>query len=395
MSHRLLKYYGLLVGLSLLLKVPLAIYNFEYGFREHDFTLVNIDGLGYVQRAISGELDLRVGGHWLYELINMAVLQVSGPDHLYLAMSLLNILLSSLLPLALMPATRVFGLSDRMHERHFLLLSALLLFWPTSIWLSTQNLKDVLLSILFAAFVSLMVLAFTSRPGIALLSIGLAVLDLYLTFSLRSYLAVFMSLSVGVFVLAKYRSPAVLAGTALIGALIFASPFGGFILDFLSPERNWLLNAEAAAELQKELLENGEAGLTLATSPAAFATGLVRTVLNPFPRLMAENVHQVLLSLKTVCVTAFLGFVLLNLLRWRSPFRLLFVLLMTLPLTFFSIVQSYSGPRQVFSSIEVVFLLLLSYFLVTPRRTTLRFSLLAGMVLSMVLLLFTSKEFIG
>lgn len=392
----LLKWYISLVSLSLLIKIPLVLINYYYGFLLNDISLINRDGIVYVEKAVNGIVDIRIGGHWLYVYMNEIVYKYSLDEkHLYLWMSVINVMLSSLLPLVLLPALRIFKFDSQKEVTiTFVVFSILMLFWPTSLWISSQNMKDILIALLFSLYISIFILALNSKNklGFTIIIIaGIAVL--FLIFSVRSYLAVFMIGASFIYVFIKERQNVLLiTGFLVLFILIYVSPIGNYILSFLNPQNNWLLNPSIAKKVSQSYILQGENTLVVNFTMKDILVNLVRTIFNPFPKITWGNFYELLLTVRTIFISLFFYFFVINMINWKSRYKLFFVLNIFFPLLFYAVAESYSGPRQVFSSIEMIFLFLLPYFYVKNKsQFNLKFSLFWGMVITFGLFLVTSK----
>ena len=393
-TPRMLKWYAVLAMASLCLKLPLTLYAYEYGYLRGDRTLVSPDAFAYVAHAWDHQIDIRPLGHWLYDYLNGAVYSLA-PNHIsvYLVMTLGNVVLSMLLPLALWLAAPVLELDTAEREPYFIGVCALTLFWPTALWLSTQDLKDTLTALLVALFVAVFVRA-SARSGVKFLQrlglAGLGLIFLYLVFSVRSYLAVFLLLAAVTHLIVKERRVWSKAVVALVLVALALSPIGQALMTFSHPDKNWLLNPALAAE---EGIGQGGAGVKINTTPMAMLLELPRTLINPVPTIGLTNVDDVLTVARSVFLCYTLWFFVSRLWRWRSPYKLFFILCLLLPLAFYAYIPTYSGPRQDFSSgIDLMFLFLLPLFVLRGLRDrTLGVSLVVGSVASTGGLLYTAK----
>ena len=397
MTLNMLKwYFGLALG-SLCLKVPLALYVYEYGYLQDNKMLASADSFDYVIHAQNNTIDVRLFGHWLYDYLNECVYNIA-PHHIptFLVMQMLNIGLSLLLPLALWPAAQGLDMVTSERKTYFIGLCALLLFWPNALWLSTQNLKDVLTAFLVALFFSVFVRATrTVRTGPATL-IGLALVGiglLYLIFSLRSYLAAFLLLAVIVHLFVKERRIWVKTFTAIAIVALLMSPIGQGVLAFASPNQNWLLNPAVAEEINQGQAQSGHDAFVINRTPFALLMAVPKTIISPYPSIQLNSINDLLEVLRSVflCFTVF--FFIVSFCQWKSPLKLFFGLCLLLPLIFYLIAPDYSGPRQFFSSgIDIVFLLLFPLFLLHKWQSRiLGASLGIGALLSNAGLIFTSK----
>ncbi|MFQ5485135.1 MAG: hypothetical protein ACE5DO_07360 [Desulfobacterales bacterium] len=361
---------------------------------EKDFNLIGSDGWAYAEYGRLGIGPVIMGGHWLYNYVNHLVYRIlPGEEHLYLNMSLLNICLSLLLPVALIPISRIFKMDQPEYDKYFKYLILFFLFWPTAIILSTQNLKDTLLALMFCSYLSLCYLSLHAKTLTRSIIYILLIMGLlYLIFVLRSYLAVFMVAgAMGLSVLVKKKAfylPFFLGG---IVALFF-SPIGEYVMDFVSYENNWLINPDA---LLHKNIERAAEGLPPATINMGFRNifiDFIRLPLMPFPGINTTNIYEYLLMLKTTLVCIFSWFFIWKFIQWDSKYKWFLGLNAILPWGFYSIWRGLSGARQTFASMDILFLLMLSYFLATNQnRGLLTRSYIFGIAGLIAMFVYTSR----
>jgi hypothetical protein len=312
-------------------------------------------------------------------------------------MTLFNVALSLLLPLALWPAAQALELQPDEKERYFAGLCFLVLFWPSALWLGSQNLKDMLLALLVALFLSGFVVVagpMPTKPVWRLTGCGWCLFNLYLIFSLRSYLGAMLLLAAVVYVLVKEKRWWVKAAAMISVALIAASPQGRLITTFASLQNNFIINPEAQLGVNHDFEAEGQTEfLKVNRTPAALAAALPKTVLNPYPSIELFSISQVLITVRSVfvCLTALFFFACLW--QWRAPLKLFLCLCMFLPWVFYWVVPTYSGPRQLFScGIDGLYVLLLPLFwLRYRRRATLGVSIALGSLVVEGLVFVTAK----
>lgn len=396
MTRKMLTGYGWLALGSLCLKIPLALYIYEYGYLRGDHVLANPDAFAYVIHARNNDLDIRPLGHWLYDYLNECVYNLA-PNHIpvYLVMVLLNVALSLLLPLALWPAVRGLGMDQETRPSYFFGLCALLLFWPSVLWLSAQNLKDILTALLFALFLSVFVSAVQPRRQRPFAFLGLMLAEtilLYFIFSLRSYLAVFLLIAVVIHLLFKERYLLTKAFIVLAVVGILLSPAGQAALTFANSDQNWLINPAVVAEINQGQADLGLDPLVVNRTPTALLAAVPKMI-SPFPSIQWANVNEMLQVLRSVFLCFTVTFFAVSFWEWKAHLKWFFALCLLLPMMFYLIVPAYSGPRQFFSSgIDIVFLLLLPLFVLRGWRSRkMGVSLVAGLLVSNAGLLFTSK----
>jgi hypothetical protein len=363
---KMLQWYGWLALGSLCLKVPLALYVYYYGYLQGDILLASPDGFDYVARGQQHDYQISLFGHWLYEYLNGVVYDLNPHLPIFLVMSLLNVALSLLLPLALWPAAQGLDLKQGERKPYFIGLCTLLLFWPSALWLSSQNLKDMLTALLFSLFLSVFIRAI--RPGRQnpLALIGLTLLGtglLYLIFSVRSYLAAFLLIAIVIHLLFKESRAWMKIAVAVVLVALLLSPVGQGFQVFFSADNNWLLNPAAADDLNRDSLARGVSPVVVNRTPIALLLELPHTLVNPHPSIEDKNIIYQMQVLRSVFLCFTLFFFAVSFWKWKSPLKLFFGLCLFLPFIFYMIVPAFSGPRQSFSSgIDLIYLLLLTLF---------------------------------
>ena len=383
--------YGIVAVLGALIRVPMALYNFSAGYVEGDTSLINVDGIGYVRKA-AGVQESFGDLNWLYEGMNSLMLRIGGSEHfLYLQMSVVNVILSLALPLAAWPAFAVLVSDSARRDRARILVAVALVLWPSSIWMSTQNMKDTLLALLVCAFTSAAVIV-VQRGGRALLALATVAFTAWMILSLRVYAAAILVVALGIAVLFRWRTFPwlVVAGVlAVIGAAL--GPLRPTIETVLRPENRYFFDPEVVNAINEQRLGESEDFLQINSSLSAIGRDALRAPLNPFPSLRWRNGYDGLLMLRTIVVTVILGGFLVWLGSWRSPCRPFFVSALVLSWLFFSIGRSYSGPRQIFSTLEPAMIVLGAVALSESGRA--RFwmrSAVGGSIVLVVLLVYTS-----
>ena len=383
--------YVLVAVFGALIRVPMALYNFSAGYIEGDTSLINVDGIGYVRKA-AGVQESFGDLNWLYEGLNSLMLTIGGSEHfLYLQMSMVNVVLSLALPLAAWPALSVLVSDPVQRVRARTIATVALVFWPSSIWISTQNMKDTLLALLICAFTSAAVIV-VQRGGRALVALVTVAFTAWLILSLRVYAAAILAVALGIAVLLRWRT---FPGFVVVGVLAVIGtalgPLRPTIETVLRPENRYFFDPEVVNAINEQRLGEAEDFLQINSSLSAVARDAVRAPLNPFPSLRWRNAYDGVLMLRTMVVTLILGGFLVWLGSWRSPCRPFFVSALVLSWLFFSIGRSYSGPRQIFSTIEPVMIIPAAVALSESGRA--RFwlrSVVGGSIVLVVLLVYTS-----
>jgi hypothetical protein len=359
--------YAVAALLGLAVRVPLAVYNFAAGYEVADISLINIDGIGYVRKAV-GAQESYTDLNWLYEGMNSLMLAIGGSEHyLYLQMSLLNVLLSLLLPLAAWPAFSVLTDDSAQRAKARALVSLALLLWPTSIWISTQNMKDTMLALLLCAFTSASLLILARGATAWRAGVVLAV-SAWLILSLRVYALAIVGLGFGVALALRWRRfPRLVAGAAGVLLVLSLGPLRPVIATVLRPENAFLFNPEVVNAINEQRLGESEDFLQVNSSFSAVAVDAIRAPLNPYPSLQWRTGYDGLLMVRTVIVALLFAGWLWWLLRWRSPFRPFFLVSLVGAWLFFAVGRSYSGPRQIYSTIEPVMIIAGALALADPR----------------------------
>ena len=227
--------------------------------------------------------------------------------------------------------------------------------------------KDILLAILSCIYFSLIVQIETSkRTHINITKLVIAILVLYLLFSTRAYLAAFLTFSTcAYFVLSsgkiaqKLAMILVLAGAAYFsGALDLATEF------LLDPEKNWLMSEEVAQQQNEHIVAAGSAELRVNYTPSSIFVGMVKFLITPIPKLNPQNVLEGVLIFQTIFSLYFLLPVFngLILLRFHHA-RILFYSQTILVVLFYGIAQVFSGPRQRFSTLDILLIFFAAHYL--------------------------------
>lgn len=396
MNRRELTHYALAVVVSLTVKVVLSIVNFVYGFKRANHTLIEIDGSGYTQEASLGIIHMEVGQHWVYRWMNHRVLEFTqDPGALYLHMSLLNVLLSSLIPLVAFPVFhKLTGGATGRRTAAFVAFVWLALLWPSSLWLATQNLKDVTVALLVLLFF-VGIIFLTSTSGIrALGGVLIVSLSIWLLLGLRQYLP-FLLLLGALPYLFSHNSSRVAWKGLLVAGLLLAPLFGTVLAQHLDPRESWLLNADARADLNARLTEGGGTELSVSTSPPALVIGFVRGMFNPFPNVRVDSVYDILIQMRTVFVLCTSFFVVQHVAHRSWPGRSLLVTASAASLAFFSIFPGVVGPRHAFSMFDLAYLIIFSVVVVErPRIATWLPSVGVGILGSIALLVLTARAIV-
>jgi hypothetical protein len=384
-------FYLLAATLAAALRIPLAFFNYYAGYVEENTALINIDGIGYVRKA-AGAQESYGDLNWLYDGINSVMLWVGGSEHaLYLQMSLLNVVLSLLLPLAAWPSFSALTSDSVGRARARCLGIVVLLFWPPAIWISAQNMKDTLLALLIAAFVSLAVLVL-QRRRYSKLTVVFLIVVIWLILSLRVYAAAILGLAFAIALLASWRQHrALLCVGAIVATIASFGPLRATIDTVLRPENRFLFDPEIVNAINEQRIGESENFIQINATVPDIARDALRAPLNPFPSARWHNANDGLLMLRTVIVALSLGGFLTWLALWRSPSKPFFVSALALSWLFFAVGRSYSGPRQIYSTVEPVMLIAASVAVAeSGRATAWRWSAIAGTVVLVVLLIYTS-----
>jgi hypothetical protein len=382
-----------LIALSALLKLGLAVENYWNGYRAGDFRGVGIDGWGYVERAV-GRVETLGEANWFWDAANAAVLRALGDEtYLYLVMSVINVGLSLLLPFALLPAlARLVPPARR--DAAAALLIGVLLFWPPAVWLAGQNLKDTLLTVCVAAYVSANAVAFdasvtSGRRAAALLVLAVSA---WLVSALRIYaIAILLVGSVIAFLALPGRRLPRLMLLALVGAAAFLSPPGQQLFGMIRFGYSLMTDPAFRDIVNSNLLLINNAPLGLNLAPASFVLGFVRVPLNPYPGPNVTTWYDVAMMVRTVIVCVVMPGFLVALARWRHPQAAFYLATLTVAWLFFAVQASLNGARQVYSTVEPPFVMLaVALFVVSPRARRWRYGAVLGAALALVLFAYTA-----
>jgi hypothetical protein len=382
-----------LLGLSALLKVGLAVENYWNGYRAGDFRGVGIDGWGYVERAV-GRVETLGEANWLWDAANVAVLRALGDEtYLYLVMSLINVGLSLLLPFALLPALRRLVPPGR-RDVAALLVIGVLLFWPPAVWLAGQNLKDTLLTVCVAAYVSANAVALdaTATTPQRFLAVVCAAASAWLVSALRIYaVAILLVGSLVAFLALPGRRLPRAALIGLAGILAFVSPPGQQMFSMIKFGVSLITDSAFREIVNSDLLLINNAPLALNLSPATFVLGAVRAPLNPYPGPNVTTWYDVAMMARTVVVCMVLPGFLVALAKWRHPQRPFYLATLAAAWLFFAVQASLNGARQVYSTIEPPFVMLaVALFVLHPRARAWRYGMVMGAGLALVLFAYTA-----
>jgi hypothetical protein len=213
-----------------------------------------------------------------------------------------------------------------------------------------------------------------------------------LIFSLRIYAVALLGVALAAALLPQARRrPRLLLAAAAVTLGALAGPLRGPVTTFLAPENRFLFDPRVVEVINQQRLTQDEAFLEINFTPAAIARDAVRAPLNPFPSLRWRTGYDGLLMLRTVVVALALGGFLWWLVRWQAPFRPFFLGFTVVAWAFFSVARSYSGPRQIFSTVEPPLLMAAAVALATtPRLAYWGRSAAGGAVVLTILLIYTT-----
>lgn len=395
--------------MSLALKISLFIYKFNYAYLERDQIVVSSDEYEYLSKATSLHLDSSIGQHWLYNWLNMAAYQVFGnTDVTYISMCLLNIVLSCITPVLLLPIVRALTSDEEHLNKIFLTSSLVLLFWPAAIWLSVSNLKDTLLAMLLVGFVAIYLHLFRTAQSLSdwfkpntFVLLALGTLNAYAIFSLRSYMGaiLFASILLHLFFSQEQRFNKILFAAAFFSLIVYMG-FSEYILNFLNWDTNWLINNYAAEEIDRDALLRGENSFHVNYTLPMIAMGIVRFYFNPFPYIAETDLFSGLLMVQTA-VSAF--FVIPFLKSFAHLFRhrmaIFYYVYFAATTVFYAMAEAFSGPRQRFGTVDILSIILVAYALYGIPRTDGKQKInakpivlvLVGLAINIAFLLYTSK----
>jgi hypothetical protein len=382
-----------LVALSAILKLGLAVENYWNGYRAGDFRGIGIDGWGYVERAV-GRVETLGEANWFWDAANVAVLRALGDEtYLYLVMSVINVGLSLLLPFVLLPAlARIVPRGRR--DTAAVIVIGVLLFWPPAVWLAGQNLKDTLLTVSVAAYVSANAVAFDTNATRGRRATALLVLafSAWLTSALRIYaIAILLAGSIAAFLALPGRRIPRLMLLALVGTVAFLSPPGQQLFGMIRFGYSLMTDPAFRDIVNSNLLLINNAPLGLNLAPASFVLGFVRAPLNPYPGPNMTTWYDVPMMARTVVVCVVMPGFLVALARWRHPQAPFYVATLAVAWLFFAVQASLNGARQVYSTVEPPFVMLaVGLFVLAPRARAWRFGAVLGTALALVLFAYTA-----
>jgi hypothetical protein len=348
-----------LVFLSLLLKLALLYDVYYNGFLVVNYDVVNLDEMGYLD--IGRELHVAdkpfdLGGNWLYGYVNyFALMLTSDIGTAYLLLCFMNMTLSFLSPLLLLPVVRDCFKDRELQEKAALIFLVFVLLWPEGAYLAVRNLKDTLLQFLVCAFV-LVFHSFMKHIDGGGLSKGrmggyflAAAALMVMIFSLRMYLAA-MLFAIAFFPLLT-RKPLIAAlAIAAVAAVIIAFP--DTFIEYL--EKNWLFSADAAKDVAEEIYnQGGQARIN--HDLIGISTAFLRFFLMPVPTTPV-TVYQAMEIFQSGIVYLLAYFWFKGIREVPSSFRGFTLWLFLLIGVFYGIAELFSGPRQRFSSFDHLYL---------------------------------------
>lgn len=382
-----------LLVLSAVLKIGLAVENYWNGYRAGDFRGVGIDGWGYVERAV-GRVEALGEANWFWDAANAGVLRALGDEtYLYLVMSLINVGLSLVLPFALLPALRRIVPTNR-RDLATLLVVGILLFWPPAVWLAGQNLKDTVLTVCVAAYVSANAVAIdasaTTRQRLG--AIACAAASAWLVSALRIYaVAILLAGSLVAFLALPGRRLPRVALIGFVGVVAFVSPPGQQLFGMLKFGFSLMTDETFRELVNSDLLLINNAPLGLNLSPASLVLGAIRAPLNPYPGPNVTTWYDVAMMARTVVVCMVMPGFLVALAKWRHPQRPFYLVTLAVAWLFFAVQASLNGARQVYSTIEPPFVMLaVALFVLHPRARAWRYGLVLGAGLALILFAYTA-----
>lgn len=386
--------YLILVFISIIIKIPFLFYFYKYGYIPRDFNVLNNDCYYYVQHAINHDINyFTFGDHWLYEYINSLVYTFTqNPDLVYLYMSILNIILSSLLPLIFIPAIHSLIQDKQKKDRCFIILTTLILFWPTAIFLSVQNFKDIILALLVSLFITIYL---SNKEKLHFKHLLVLILLTYLLYSLRTYLAAILIITTLLHFIITKKSVRTIIIVSICLLLFYLSPIWNNIQNFMDLTNNWLFNQQALEIYNTTLIAQGSPPMELYNTPITFLYGFVRSIFNPLPTLIIDQPYNYLLCCRSIILSFLLLFFIIQLKKWHGSIKIWLLCIMLIQLCFYAYNPTFSGPRQLFPGVDLLFIFMISYLLVQRRTNSiLILSFGTGLILTSIFLVFTSRTWL-
>jgi len=348
------------LGLSLLLKLALLYDVYYNGFLVLDFSIFNLDEIGYLETGRMLHLEDRpfeFGGNWLYGYLNYFVFMFTSDfNTAFLLLCFMNLTLSYVSPLVLLPVVRDCFKDREQQERAVLIFLVFAWLWPEGMYLAVRNLKDTLLQLLVCAYV-LFFYSFMKRmdgEGLSKARIGgyflAAAALIFLIFSLRTYLAAIL-FAVAFFPLLTRKPLMAVLALATVAATIAAypEPFIGFV------QSNFLLSADAARDLAEQIYRQG-GDVRINQDPIGISTSALRFFLGPVPTTPL-NLYQ-FMEIFQSGVIYFLAYFWFKGIREAPSSFQGFALWLFLSIgVFYGIGEMFSGPRQRFSSFDHIYLI--------------------------------------
>jgi hypothetical protein len=370
-----------LVLLSVTLKLVFLWDSYSNGFLPRDGSTLFSDELTYLNEGRlffdGSTYDYGVGTNWLYVFLNYVALNIFQTEGgAYIALGLMNILVSTISPFLLVPIIRDAMPDDRAFKRGIILLLALTLLWPQALILASHNLKDVLTQAVTLLYVVTFFFFFRRSAERSLrvkeLLVAVTALGaiLLLLFSLRIYLAAMLA-AASMILLARKKPLLALLGLALMVMFyfLFEERLVGFIVN------NWLFSVDAREALLNEAFQSGDVQARVNVEPLLILGSAVRFFLAPFPS-MGTTAYQWLLVAQSTVMYFLAYFALKGTRNYRYDLKGFMLILLFFLALFYGVAELISGPRQRFASFDYLFIAFATAGLVTAKRHEILYGLL-------------------
>ncbi len=391
-----------MIIISLIIRICFIFYNYKYGFLLKDFSLINIDGYSYAYRGATNYYNQNMffspGIHWLYPYINLFIGKyLIKPSYVYIFISFLNTFIYTLIPIISIPIVKIFDFNTRDRYKYLTIFSGLVLFWPAGIWLSTQNLKDTLIAFLFISYISLIIKLCEEKLKIKWIIFITMITILYLISALRIYFAFFIFIATCLFCIKlmnlKKKKFKIFIIFLLLTVIFLISPYFDYVVNFLKYENNFLINPAVAERINYSIINKntGEAEFTVNYNIIGFLRDFIITIWGPFPKLLYNNIYELILVLQSCFIYLSLFFFIFFYIKWKSKYKIFFTIIFIATIFLFSMSHRIGGPRKTFSSIDLIYIIFLSGFLVKYySKKIINLSFLIGLLNINVFLFYTS-----
>jgi hypothetical protein len=378
--------------LSLLIKIALALYYFEFGFLVDDFTVIVSDGKGFVVRGVEENFAITLTSHWMYNYCNSLAFSIAGSQiGTYWMMVVSNISLSFGALYYLHQI--VCQLFDSHIKRRLKYIYILFLFWPTATWLATQNLKDMMLSVIVLATFNLILRFLDKYERSELIDAGYYGLFLvgmfFLISTFRTYLAMLLCVVFVLYFLIKYFSFRTLLLIVVALALVQSTSVWELLYGVSFLGNHWLFNPSLLEEMNQSLIAQGRSAVFINTDFGSVFRAVIKVAAMPFVSINIESVTQLLLGIESLLFNSLI-FIFFFTGRLRCKHKALVFGIIILSLIMYGFLERFAGPRQLFPVWDQFFILLTGAMAAESAKL-LATSFVIGLALSLISLHFTAK----